>query len=99
VVRIPDKLELDVASPLLCAGITAYSPLKHWNAGPGKKVAIVGRDGLGHVAIQFAHAMGAEATVLSRFLNKKDKALCFGADHYYAASDPATFTELAGRFV
>lgn len=98
VVRIPDALDLDVAAPLLCAGITTYSPLKRWNAGPGKKVAIVGMGGLGHVAIQFAHAMGAEVTVLSRSLDKEDEALSFGADHYFATSDPATFTELAGRF-
>lgn len=98
VVRIPDALDLDVAAPLLCAGITTYSPLNHWNAGPGKKVAIVGMGGLGHLAVQFAHAMGAEVTVLSRSKNKKDEALGFGADHYFATSDPATFTELAGRF-
>ncbi|MDE1415478.1 NAD(P)-dependent alcohol dehydrogenase [Bacillus licheniformis] len=98
VVRIPDSLNLDVASPLLCAGITTYSPLKHWNAGPGKKVAVVGMGGLGHVAIQFAHAMGAEVTVLSRSLNKQEEALRFGADHYFATGDPAVFTELAGRF-
>jgi uncharacterized zinc-type alcohol dehydrogenase-like protein len=98
VVRIPDSLGLDVASPLLCAGITTYSPLKHWNAGPGKKVAIVGMGGLGHVAIQFAHAMGAEVTVLSRSKDKESEALSFGADHYSATNDPATFTTLAGRF-
>lgn len=98
VVRIPDSLELDVASPLLCAGITTYSPLKHWNVGPGKKVAIVGVGGLGHLAIQFAHAMGAEVTVLSRSMNKKEEAFELGADHYYATSNQATFTELAGRF-
>ncbi|MCY8106577.1 NAD(P)-dependent alcohol dehydrogenase [Bacillus mojavensis] len=98
VVRIPDSLELDVASPLLCAGITTYSPLKHWNVGPGKKVAIVGVGGLGHLAIQFAHALGAEVTVLSRSMNKKEEALELGADHYYATSNQATFTELAGRF-
>ncbi|MEG9461785.1 MAG: NAD(P)-dependent alcohol dehydrogenase, partial [Bacillus amyloliquefaciens] len=80
------------------AGITTYSPLKHWNAGPGKKVAIVGMGGLGHLAVQFAHALGAEVTVLSRSMNKKDEALEFGADHYFATSDPDTFTELAGRF-
>ncbi|MEC1292545.1 NAD(P)-dependent alcohol dehydrogenase [Bacillus mojavensis] len=98
VVRIPDSLELDVASPLLCAGITTYSPLKHWNVGPGKKIAIVGVGGLGHLAIQFAHALGAEVTVLSRSMNKKEEALELGADHYYATSNQATFTELAGRF-
>jgi len=98
VVRIPDALNLDVAAPLLCAGITTYSPMKHWNAGPGKKVAIVGMGGLGHLAIQFAHALGAEVTALSRSMNKKDEALEMGADHYFATSDPATFTELAGHF-
>lgn len=98
VVRIPDGLDLDVASPLLCAGITTYSPLKKWNAGPGKKVAIVGMGGLGHLAVQYAHAMGAEVTVLSQSMNKKSEALELGADHYFATSDPATFTELANRF-
>src|SRR4051812_7232707 len=98
VVRIPDALGLDVAAPLLCAGITTYSPLKHWNAGSGKKVAIVGVGGLGHVAVQFAHAMGAEVTALSQSMRKKDEAIKLGADHYYATSDPATFKELAGRF-
>ena len=98
VVRIPDNMELDVASPLLCAGITTYSPLRHWNAGPGKKVAILGMGGLGHMAIQYAHALGAEVTVLSRSTDKKAEALSFGADHYYATSDSETFTTLAGRF-
>ncbi|MGM0881409.1 MAG: NAD(P)-dependent alcohol dehydrogenase [Bacillota bacterium] len=98
VVRIPDSLDLDVASPLLCAGITTYSPLKKWNAGPGKKVAIVGMGGLGHLAVQYAHAMGAEVTVLSQSMNKESEALELGADHYFATSDPATFTKLASRF-
>ncbi|SFE23337.1 uncharacterized zinc-type alcohol dehydrogenase-like protein [Paenibacillus algorifonticola] len=98
VVRIPDALDLDVASPLLCAGITTYSPLKHWNIGPGKKVAIVGMGGLGHLAVQYAHALGAEVTVLSQSLNKKEEALSFEADHYFATSDSATFTALANRF-
>ncbi|MGP4088196.1 NAD(P)-dependent alcohol dehydrogenase [Streptomyces sp. KR55] len=98
VVRIPDGLSLDVAAPLLCAGITTYSPLKHWNAGPGKKVAIVGMGGLGHMAVKIAHALGAEVTVLSQSLRKKDDGLKLGADHYYATSDPKTFRELAGSF-
>ncbi|MFB5762788.1 NAD(P)-dependent alcohol dehydrogenase [Paenibacillus medicaginis] len=98
VVRIPDGLELDVASPLLCAGITTYSPLKHWKVGPGKKVAILGVGGLGHLAIQYAHALGAEVTVLSRSMDKKSEALGFGADQYFATSDPGTFKALAGRF-
>ncbi|MEU8466756.1 NAD(P)-dependent alcohol dehydrogenase [Streptomyces sp. NPDC029006] len=96
VVRIPDGLALDVAAPLLCAGITTYSPLRHWNAGPGKKVAVVGLGGLGHMAVKIAHAMGAEVTVLSQSLRKKDDGLKLGADHYYATSDPKTFEELAG---
>ncbi|WP_337101177.1 NAD(P)-dependent alcohol dehydrogenase [Paenibacillus sp. YIM B09110] len=98
VVRIPDKLDLDVASPLLCAGITTYSPLKKWNVGPGKKVAIVGMGGLGHLAVQFAHALGAEVTVLSQSNSKRDEAMELGADHYYATSDSTVFAELANRF-
>jgi uncharacterized zinc-type alcohol dehydrogenase-like protein len=88
VLRIPEGLGLDVAAPLLCAGITLYSPLRHWGAGPGKKVAIVGMGGLGHMGVQIAHAMGAEVTVLSQSLRKKDDAAQLGADHYYATSDP-----------
>ncbi|MEU6813245.1 NAD(P)-dependent alcohol dehydrogenase [Streptomyces sp. NPDC046860] len=98
VVRIPDGLGLDVAAPLLCAGITTYSPLKHWGVGPGKKVAVVGFGGLGHVGVKLAHAMGAEVTVLSQSLRKKDDGLRLGADHYYATSDPETFEKLAGTF-
>ncbi|MFF5401667.1 NAD(P)-dependent alcohol dehydrogenase [Streptomyces misionensis] len=98
VVRIPDGLALDVAAPLLCAGITTYSPLKHWNAGPGKKVAVVGFGGLGHVGVKIAHALGAEVTVLSQSLRKKDDGLRLGADHYHATSDPKTFEDLKGTF-
>jgi alcohol dehydrogenase (NADP+) len=98
VLTIPDGLELDVAAPLLCAGITTYSPLRHWNAGPGKRVAVVGLGGLGHMAVKIARAMGAEVTVLSQSLRKKDDGLKLGADGYYATSDNATFDELAGHF-
>jgi uncharacterized zinc-type alcohol dehydrogenase-like protein len=98
VVRIPDSMELDVAAPLLCAGITTYSPLRHWGAAPGKKVAVVGLGGLGHMAVKLAHAMGAEVTVLSQTLKKKEDGLRLGADHYYATSDPETFKKLAGSF-
>ncbi|MFJ3907324.1 NAD(P)-dependent alcohol dehydrogenase [Streptomyces vinaceus] len=97
-VRIPDGLPLDVAAPLLCAGITLYSPLKHWQAGPGKKVAIVGLGGLGHMGVKIAAALGAEVTVLSQSLRKQEDGLRLGASHYYATSDPATFEELAGSF-
>ncbi|MFE9452032.1 NAD(P)-dependent alcohol dehydrogenase [Streptomyces sp. NPDC006739] len=98
VVRIPDGLALDVAAPLLCAGITTYSPLKQWGAGPGKKVAVIGLGGLGHMGVKIAHALGAEVTVLSQSLRKKDDGLKLGADHYYATSDAKTFEELAGSF-
>ncbi|MDX3751091.1 NAD(P)-dependent alcohol dehydrogenase [Streptomyces sp. AK08-02] len=97
-VRIPDGLALDVAAPLLCAGITTYSPLKHWNAGPGKKVAILGMGGLGHMGVKIANALGAEVTVLSQSLRKKEDGLKLGASHYYATSDEATFKELRGTF-
>lgn len=98
VVRIPEGLDLDVAAPLLCAGITTYSPLRHWGAGPGKKVAVVGLGGLGHMAVKLAHAMGADVTVLSQSLKKQEDGLRLGADHYYATSDENTFKELAGTF-
>ncbi len=97
-VRIPDALELDVAAPLLCAGITTYSPLRHWNVGPGTRVAVVGLGGLGHMGVQIAHALGAEVTVLSQTLSKKDDGLRLGADHYYATSDPDPFRSLRGSF-
>lgn len=96
--RIPDGIGLDEAAPLLCAGITLYSPLAHWQAGPGKKVAVVGLGGLGHMGVKIAHALGAEVTVLSRSLRKREEALALGADHYYATGDPETFTALAGTF-
>lgn len=98
VLRIPDGIPLDTAAPLLCAGITLYSPLAHWQAGPGKKVAIVGLGGLGHMGVKIAHAMGAEVTVLSQSLRKKDDGERLGADHFHATSDPATFETLAGTF-
>lgn len=66
VLKIPDNIELDAAAPLLCAGITTFSPLNHWGAGPDKKIAVVGMGGLGHMAVKIAHAMGAEVTVLSQ---------------------------------
>ncbi|MFF0433332.1 NAD(P)-dependent alcohol dehydrogenase [Streptomyces sp. NPDC004327] len=96
--RIPEGIPLDAAAPLLCAGITLYSPLARWQAGPGKKVAIVGLGGLGHMGVKIAHALGAEVTVLSQSLKKQEDALKLGADHYYATSDPETFTALRGSF-
>ena len=98
VLSIPEGIELDEAAPLLCAGITTYSPLKHWNAGPGKKVAIVGMGGLGHMGVKLAHALGADVTVLSQSLSKQEDGAKFGADHYYATADGTAFTDLRGTF-
>ncbi len=98
VLKIPKNLPLDAAAPLLCAGITLYSPLKHWKAGKGKKVAILGLGGLGHMGVKLAHAMGAEVTVLSQSLKKKKDALRLGADHFHATADKKTFTKLKKHF-
>jgi uncharacterized zinc-type alcohol dehydrogenase-like protein len=98
VLSIPEGIDLAEAAPLLCAGITTFSPLKHWGAGPGKKVAVVGMGGLGHMGVKIAHALGAEVTVLSQSLSKQDDGLAFGADDYFATSDPKTFEENKGRF-
>ncbi|HWT32269.1 MAG TPA: NAD(P)-dependent alcohol dehydrogenase [Microbacterium sp.] len=98
VLRVSESLDFAAVAPLLCAGITTYSPLRHWQAGPGTRVAVVGMGGLGHMAVKLAHAMGAEVTVLSRSLSKKDDGLRLGADHYHATEDPGTFTELRGSF-
>jgi len=98
VLKLPEAIPYDAVAPLLCAGITTYSPLAHWKAGPGKRVAVVGLGGLGHMAVKFAHAMGAEVTVLSQSLAKKDDALKMGADHVFATGDRATFKELANHF-
>jgi uncharacterized zinc-type alcohol dehydrogenase-like protein len=98
VLRIPDSVALDAAAPLLCAGITLYSPLRHWNAGPDSKIAVIGLGGLGHVGVKLAKAMGAHVTVLSQSLKKMEDGLRLGADEYYATSDPTTFEKLAGSF-
>lgn len=98
VLRIPDNLPLDRAAPLLCAGITLYSPLVHWKSGPGKKVAIIGLGGLGHIGVKIAHALGAEVTVLSQSLKKQEDGKRIGADKFYATADPNTFDYLQGYF-
>lgn len=98
VVRIPDNLPLEKAAPLLCAGITTYSPLAHWKAGPGKSVAVVGLGGLGHMAVKLAHAMGAHVTVVSRSLSKKADAEAMGANDYVATADPAAVEKAQERF-
>jgi uncharacterized zinc-type alcohol dehydrogenase-like protein len=98
VLRVPAGIDAAAAAPLLCAGITTYAPLRRWGAGPGKKVAVVGLGGLGHMAVKLASAMGAEVTVLSQSLKKQEDGRRLGADDYFATSDPDTFSRLAGRF-
>ena len=98
VLRIPEALPLDATAPLLCAGITTYSPLRHWNAGPGSRVAVVGLGGLGHMAVKLGVAMGAEVTVLSQSLKKMEDGLRLGATNYYATSDRDTFKNLRNSF-
>ncbi|MDU7382723.1 MAG: NAD(P)-dependent alcohol dehydrogenase [Schaalia turicensis] len=96
--RIPDEIPFEAAAPLLCAGITTYSPLKRFGAGPGKKVAIVGMGGLGHMAVQIAAAMGAEVSVISHGRSKEEDARRFGATHFYATSEEGTVASLASSF-
>lgn len=96
--HMPANLPLEKSAPLLCAGITLYSPLSHWKAGPGKKVGIIGLGGLGHVGVKIAHALGAEVTVLSHSARKQEDARRLGADKFYATSDPDTFDKLKSYF-
>jgi alcohol dehydrogenase (NADP+) len=98
VVRIPDALPLDAAAPLLCAGITLFSPLRHWNAGPNTRLGIIGLGGLGHMGVKLGAAMGADVTVLSQSLKKMEDGLRLGASNYYATADPNTFHKLRGSF-
>lgn len=98
VLKIPDNLPLDKAAPLLCAGITTYSPLMHWMAGPGKKVAVVGLGGLGHMAVKIGKAMGAEVTVLSHSVKKEMDARRLGADDFVNTKDEGAFNEVVGRY-
>ena len=97
VIRIPDSLPLESAAPLFCAGITLYSPLRHWRAGPGTRVAIIGFGGLGHVGVQISRALGAEVTVLDLAEAKRADAMRLGADAFHVADD-ATLGKLAGAF-
>ena len=98
VLRIPDALPLDVAAPLLCAGITTYSPLRHWQVGPGSRVAVAGLGGLGHMGVKIAAALGAEVTVLTRTDSKADNARSFGAAHVRPTADGTAFRELRNGF-
>ncbi|MBD7956440.1 NAD(P)-dependent alcohol dehydrogenase [Microbacterium sp. Sa4CUA7] len=96
VVAVPAQLDAARVAPLLCAGITTYSPLKHWNAGPGTRVAVIGMGGLGHMGVKIAAALGADVTVLSRGTKKKDDALAFGAARYVDTTDADALGELTG---
>ena len=98
VLRIPAGIPLDRAAPLLCAGITTYSPLRHWGVKAGDKVAIVGLGGLGHMGVKLAKAMGAHVTVLSHSPSKRAAALELGADDFVATGEATAFTANAGRF-
>jgi uncharacterized zinc-type alcohol dehydrogenase-like protein len=97
-VTIPANLRLEGVAPLLCAGITLYSPIKHWNVGPGKKVAVMGLGGLGHMGVKFAVAMGADVTVLSHSPSKEKDALAMGAHHFVSTKDETVFTDLEKKF-
>jgi uncharacterized zinc-type alcohol dehydrogenase-like protein len=98
VLRIPDSIDLPSAAPLMCAGITTYSPLRRWGAGPGKRVAVVGMGGLGHMGVQIAAALGADVAVISQTRSKEADGLRFGAREYYATSEPDTLRLLRGSF-
>lgn len=98
VLNVSDKLPLEKVAPLLCAGITTYSPLKHWNVKEGDKLAVVGLGGLGHMAVKLASSMGAEVTVLSRSKGKEKDAERLGAHHFEITTDKSTMERLAGNF-
>jgi uncharacterized zinc-type alcohol dehydrogenase-like protein len=98
VVKVSEKLDLAAVAPLLCAGITTYSPLKHWKVGPGHKVAVVGLGGLGHMAVKFAAAFGADVTVLSTSPSKEADAAALGAHHFALTKDPEQLTGLQSKF-
>jgi uncharacterized zinc-type alcohol dehydrogenase-like protein len=96
--RIPSGIPLDRAAPLLCAGITTYSPMRHYGVKAGDKVAVVGLGGLGHMAVKFGKALGANVTVLSTSESKRADALALGAHDFAPTRDPETFKRLAGGF-
>lgn len=98
VLRIPENLDLAAAAPLLCAGITTYSPIKRHGVGPGKKVGIVGLGGLGHMGVKFAHALGAEVYVFTTSPGKKEDALRLGADGVILSKDADDMAKHAGTF-
>lgn len=98
VLSVPDGVDLRGAAPLLCAGITMWSPLRHWKAGPGMQVAIVGLGGLGHMGLKLAKALGAEVTLFTRSPGKETDALRLGAKHVVMSTDAAAMKAARGRF-
>ena len=98
VVTVPESLDIAGVAPLMCAGITLYSPLRHWQAGPGKRVGIIGLGGLGHMGLKFAHAMGAHVTVFSHSEKKKSDAEAMGADAFVANPGEDYFKKNSNSF-
>lgn len=98
VLRVPDGLDLSRAAPLLCAGITTYSPLRTWNVGPGSRVGVIGMGGLGHMAIKLAVGLGAEVTVLSRSEDKRADAMTLGADKFLISKDVSAMEKAQSSF-
>lgn len=98
VLRVSDRLDLAAAAPLLCAGITTYSPLRHWKVGPGQRVGIVGLGGLGHLGLKFAKAFGAEVALFTSSPGKAQDARQLGADEVILSKNPEEFTRHANRF-
>ena len=98
VLRVPANLDVKAAAPLLCAGITLYSPLRHWGVQKGSKIAIVGLGGLGHMGLKLAKAMGADVTLFTRTPGKEAEAKRLGADHVVISTDPEQMRAVAGRF-
>jgi uncharacterized zinc-type alcohol dehydrogenase-like protein len=98
VLRVPEGLDLSRAAPLLCAGITTYSPLRTWNVGPGSRVGVIGLGGLGHMAVKLASGLGAQVTVMSRTPDKRADALALGADRLLVSTDPDAMAQAANGF-
>ncbi len=98
VVKVPEGIDLRGAAPLLCAGITTWSPLRHWQVGEGSKVAVVGLGGLGHMAIKLANALGAEVTLFTRSPDKEADARRLGASHVVLSTDPEQMKAAGNQF-
>jgi uncharacterized zinc-type alcohol dehydrogenase-like protein len=98
VVKISEKLDLKATAPLLCAGITTYSPLRHWNVGPGQKVGVIGLGGLGHMGVKFAKAMGAHVTMITTSASKGEDAKRLGADAVLLSTDAEAMKAQAASF-